>query len=239
MYNEQRMQVIETPQEQLATFYIVDFDRTLADSEKLFNVFLSIADQYVTIPEAQIADAHEQMIRKGDSFDTAGYVRGALNDQGKSDEWDKLEKQYIHEARSLNMLLPGANELLETLNRRHLRHGILTYGNPLWQHLKLAASGFNHVHRIVTVNKEKGKLVSSWQQADGSFKLPQEFGGGFVDRIVMFDDKAVSFDGFPAAPSFGAYVVDFDNMLPSQKGTTSDNVKHFINLADAQKFVFY
>lgn len=232
------MNAINNTAHEQSTFYIVDFDRTLADSEKLFDIFLAVAGQYIAIPEEKITAAHEQMMRKGDSFDTAGYVRDALNEQGLSDTWDKLEKQFIHESRSLNMLLPGANALLEVLNRRHLRHGILTYGNPLWQHLKLTASGFNHVHRIVTVNKEKGKFVASWQQTDGTFKLPQEFGGGLVDRIVMFDDKAVSFDGFPAPPSFGAYVVDLENILPSQEGTTPNNVKHFTNLADAQQFVF-
>ena len=220
------------------TFYIVDFDRTLADSEKLFDVFVAVSQHYVTIPDQQISAAHEQMIKKGDSFDTASYVRDYLTQQNSIDEWQKLEKQFIHEARSLNMLLPGANELLAELNQRRTAHGILTYGNPLWQHLKLTAAGFNHVRRIVTVNKQKGKLVASWQQPDGTFALPGEFGGGTADRIVMIDDKALSFEGFPGFPSQGYYVVDLENALPSQQGDVPQNVTHYQTLTEAQAVLF-
>lgn len=228
----------ESPVASSKTFYIVDFDRTLVDSEKLFDVFVAVSGQYVAIPETQIASAHEQMIAKGDSFDTASYVRDNLADQGAIDQWEKLEKQFIHESRSLNMLLPGAQELLDALGRDHKPHGILTYGNPLWQHLKLTAAGFNHVRRIVTVNKQKGRLVASWQQPDGTFKLPGEFGGDIVDRIVMVDDKAVSFEGFPSAPSQGYYVIDTDNALPSQQGDIPANVIHCNDLPHAQKLLF-
>lgn len=222
----------------LATFYIVDFDRTLADSEKLFEVFVEVSQQYTMLPQEQIVAAHEQMIRKGDSFDTASYIRDHLFEAGEGDKWNELEKRFIHEARSLNMLLPGANELLEALHAREQRYGILTYGNPLWQHLKLTATGFNHIHRIITVNKQKGKLVASWQQSDGSFKLPSEFGGGSVDRVVMIDDKALSFEGFPGFPSQGYYVVDPENALPSQQGETPENVTHCQTLTEAQAILF-
>lgn len=222
----------------MSTFYIVDFDRTLADSEKLFDVFVEVSRHYMAIPEEQVVAAHDQMVRKGDSFDTASYVRDHLFDTGEGDRWEELEKRFIHEARSLNMLLPGADDLLKTLHEHGERYGILTYGNPLWQHLKITATGFNHIHRIITVNKQKGKLVASWQQADGSFKLPGEYGGGSVDRIVMIDDKALSFEGFPQLPSQGYYVVDLENTLPSQQGAIPGNVMHCDDLFQTQKVLF-
>lgn len=214
------------------TFYIVDFDRTLADSDKLLDVFIGIAQQYISIPRERIEAANADVKARGDSFDTASYVRDHLADSGEIDRWSDLEKQFIHESRALNMLLPGANELLEKLSERHARYGILTYGNPLWQHLKLTAAGFNHVHRIILAQKEKGKLVASWQQDDGTFRLPQEFGGGFAQTIVMIDDKAVSFEGFPALPSHGYYVVDKAIILPSQEGLVPENVTHISNLSE-------
>lgn len=218
-------------------FYIIDFDRTLADSEKLFEVFVEIAQQFTPIPEDQITSAHEQMIAKGDSFDTAGYVREHLIEIGEVDRWDELEKKFIHESRSLNMLLPGAKELLTELHDRGEHYGILSYGNPLWQHLKITAAGFNHVHRIVTVNKEKGRLVSSWQQSDGTFKLPGEYGGGVASHIVMIDDKAISFKDFPAAPSQGYWVVNKENILSSQEGEVPENVVHCDDLIKVQQFL--
>lgn len=219
-----------TPASSIETFYIVDFDRTLADSDKLLEVFIEVANQYIELPMAQVMKIDTDIKAKGDSFDTAKYVRDSLSEAGALDQWEKLEKQFIHESRALNMLLPGANELLEHLNKHHMRHGILTYGNPLWQHLKLTASGFNHVRRIVTTNKHKGRFISSWQQENGTFRLPQEYGGGEASRIVLIDDKAASYDGFPGEPSHGFQVLNFDTALPAQLGEVPSNVTHVSSL---------
>lgn len=212
-----------------STFYIVDFDRTLADSDKLLEVFIEVTNQYIHLPLAQIEKIDADVKAKGDSFDTARFVRDHLADHDKLDVWDQLEKQFIHEARSLNMLLPGASELLDFLNEHSRAHGILTYGNPLWQHLKLAAAGFNHVPRIVTTNKHKGKLITSWQRGD-VFHLPPEFGSREVGRIVLVDDKAASFEGFPSEPSHGYHVLDLSRALPAQLGDTPQNVTHIATL---------
>jgi FMN phosphatase YigB (HAD superfamily) len=219
-------------------FYIVDFDRTLADSDKLLDVFITVANQFLEIPQEQVEAADRDIKAKGDSFDTASYVRDKLSEKGELVRWGELEKQFIHESRALNMLLPGASELLTQLSARQLRYGILTYGNPLWQHLKLTAAGFNHVHRIVTVNKHKGKLISSWQQDDGIFKLPHEFGGGSANNVVLIDDKAVSFNSFPDSPSKGIHVVDYERILPSQEGSVPSNVTHVSSLREALLVLF-
>ncbi len=212
------------PTETSAEFYIVDFDRTLVDTDKMTEVFIEVAEQYGAITRDQILKADADVKQTGDSFDTAGFVRDYLADAGRSQEWEQLEKQYIHESRALNYLLPGAAELLQLLNTSGRRHGILTYGNPLWQRIKLTAAGFNHVHHIIMERKEKGRLISSWQQPGGEFKLPAEFGGGFVEGIVLIDDKAVSFADFPSAPSRGFWVLDPAHELLSQQGSVPSNV---------------
>lgn len=207
------------------TFYVVDFDRTTADSDKLLDVFLTVIDHYLDLPRQQIEKADADVKARGDSFDTASYVRDHLAAKGDLDKWEHLTKQFIHESHALNMLLPGASELFAYLDERKLGHGILTYGNPLWQHLKLSAAGFNHVPRIVMTTKEKGRLISSWQQTDGSFVVPPEFGGGQYASVVMIDDKAVSFDGFPELPSRGYWVLAPGHELPSQQGDVPANVR--------------
>ncbi len=218
-------------------FYIVDFDRTLADTDKLNDVFFAIVEQYAIISRQELKKADEDVKRQGDSFDTAGYVRDKLRDSGRSHDWQRLEKQYIHESHSLNMLLPGAAELLAYFASHDLRYGILTYGNPLWQRLKLAAAGFNHVPRIIMTNKEKGRLVRSWQQPDKTFVLPSEFGGGVADVITMIDDKAVSFGDFPYAPSRGYWVLDSAHELPSQQGSVPSNVIRLTALTEVMDFI--
>lgn len=216
-------------------FYIVDFDRTLVDTDKLNEVFFEIAEQYGAISRERLAEADAEVKKTGDSLDTAGYVRDRLAEEGRDEDWDALEKQFIHESRSLNYLLPGAANLLEWLAANGKRYGILTYGNPLWQRIKLTAAGFNHTRHIIMEKKEKGKFISSWQQPDGEFRLPHEFGGGTYERIVLIDDKAVSFDQFPAAPSQGYWVLDPKNELPSQQGEVSSNVIRLTSLIDLTK----
>lgn len=211
-------------------FYIVDFDRTLVDTDKLNEVFIEIAEQFGAISREQIKKADEDVKRSGDSFDTAGYVRDRLADEGRSEDWDKLEKQFIHESRSLNYLLPGAAELLEWLASSGKHYGILTYGNPLWQRIKMTAAGFNHSRHIILQQKHKGKVISSWQRSDGSFRLPDEMGGGSASSIVLIDDKAVSFDEFPSMPSRGYWVCDPAHELEVQKGEVPSNVVRHTDL---------
>ncbi|MCA9334709.1 HAD hydrolase-like protein, partial [Candidatus Saccharibacteria bacterium] len=213
-----------TPETTKTDFYIVDFDRTLVDSDKLFEVFIEIAHRYFDIPREQIEKANEDMKARGDSFDTAGYVREHLYEEDRGDEWKSLKEAYIKECQALNMLIPGASELIQWLESNGKQYGILTYGNPMWQGLKITAAGFDQTNHIVMVHKEKGRLISSWQDESGMFRLPEAFGGGLVDTIVMIDDKAISFSEYPPAPSKGFWVLDPQNELPSQKGSVQENV---------------
>lgn len=211
-------------------FYIVDFDRTLVDSDKLLEVFIEIAEDYISISSEQINKAYEDVKARGDSFDTASYVRDHLAESNESEKWSELEKRYIHESHSLNYLLPGASELLEWLTQSDKRYGILTYGNPLWQKLKLSAAGFNHIRRIIMEQKEKGRLISSWQQEDGLFHVPDDLGHYIAESVVLIDDKAVSFAEFPGVPSRGYWVLDPSRELPSQQGTVPANVSRHTDL---------
>lgn len=213
-----------------AEFYIVDFDRTLVDTDKMTEVFIEIAEQYGAISREQVIKADADVKQSGDSFDTAGYVRDRLAQEGRSEEWEKLEKQYIHESRALNYLLPGAAELLEWLAANGKRYGILTYGNPLWQRIKLTAAGFNHTRHIITEQKEKGRFISTWRRQDGHFRLPDAMGGGQASHIILIDDKAVSFNDFPPLPSQGFWVLDPARELPSQQGSVTANVVRRSNL---------
>lgn len=216
--------MIDTQTEIIDEFYIVDFDRTLADSDKLLEVFIEIANDYFNIPREQLIKVDADIKARGDSNDMATYVRDHLAEVGESERWSDLEKRFIHDSRALNYLLPGATELQSWLASNKKRYGILTYGNPLWQRMKLTAAGFNHVPRIVTEHKHKGRLIHGWQQSDGTFLLPHELGGGRAKKVILIDDKAVSFEEFPDSPSQGYWVLDPSHELPSQQGTVPANV---------------
>ena len=223
---------MNTPVASSAPFYIVDFDRTLVDTDKLNEIFIEVAEQYGAISREQILKADADVKRTGDSFDTAGYVRDRLAAEGRGEEWEALEKQFIHESRSLNYLLPGAAELLEWLAANGRRYGILTYGNPLWQRIKLTAAGFNHTRHIIMERKEKGRFISTWHRADDTYRVPEALGGGVYGHVVLIDDKAVSFSEFPQAAATGYWVCDPEHELQVQKGEVPVNVVRFGNLHD-------
>ena len=61
---------LETSQE----FVIVDFDRTLVDSDKLLEVFIIVAGEFVEIPAEQIEATDRDVKLRGDSFDTASLL---------------------------------------------------------------------------------------------------------------------------------------------------------------------
>jgi hypothetical protein len=80
------------------------------------------------------------------------------------------------------------------------RFGIVTYGGRIWQLTKMSAAGLIELPHIVTSVKEKGILLTSWRQDDGTFLIPSELTGEDVlraKRLVFIDDKPISFTGLP------------------------------------------
>lgn len=219
------------------TFYIIDFDRTLVDSDTLLEIFISVASQYGDISYEQIKKIDIDKKSKGISFDAAEYVHEALSKSGSFAQWSQLEQHYRWECRARSVLMPGAAQLLDSLQVSTRQYGILTYGDPMWQKLKLSASGLGRVPRIVTTQKTKGGLIAGWQNDDNLFELPDEFGGGLATRIILIDDKAMSFEGFPGEPSRGYHVMDNKTALPAQRGVVPHNVMQVASLYEVIKLL--
>jgi len=220
------------PETTVDTFYIVDFDRTLADSDKLLEVFMTVSERHLDIPREEIEKVDRDVKARGDTLDIVHYVRDRLAANDQNELWEEVEKQFIHESRGLNMLLPGAAELLDLLKNNHHPFGILTYGSPMWQRMKITAAGFKYVPHIITESKEKGRFIRHWQQEDQSFAIPKELGGVNARSVVLIDDKADSFIEFPDTNAKGYWVLDPDHELPAQQGSVSANVARYINLFD-------
>ncbi|HSW91941.1 MAG TPA: hypothetical protein VLG09_04810 [Candidatus Saccharimonadales bacterium] len=185
------------------TFYILDFDRCLADTNKLDAAFLAQIDkQSIGLDTQAIFAARRTAEAQGESFDTAMYVRTILAKRGEEGErdWTTLLDSFTNTTTREDMLLPFAHELIDYLQRMQYRFGIVTYGGRIWQLTKMSAAGLIELPHIVTSVKEKGLLLTSWQQDDGSFLIPSELTGGDalrVKRLVFIDDKPISFTGLP------------------------------------------
>lgn len=192
------------------TFYILDFDRCLADTNKLDAAFLRQIDaQSIGIDTQAVSAARRDAEARGESFDTAMYVRTMLAKRGEEgdQEWTTLLDSFIAATAHDDMLLPFARELIDYLQKRQYRFGIVTYGGRIWQLTKMSAAGLIELPHIVTSVKEKGVLLASWVQEDSSFLIPRELTGDEDDvrarRLVFIDDKPISFTGLP--PNVDAY----------------------------------
>lgn len=184
------------------TFYILDLDRCLVNTEKLQALLEQTIERELAIKPEEMNLARREYERMGGSFDTAGYVMGILdgrNVDGPS-VWLEIKRIFIHEAQAVDMLEPYARELLAELSAANAHFGIVTFGGDAWQLTKIAAAGLESIPHMVTHDQAKGRMIASWQRTDGSFLLPGQLAGRvtIAQELFFVDDKPVSFYGIPS-----------------------------------------
>lgn len=184
------------------TFYILDLDRCLVNTEKLQLLLQQIIRRELGILPDEMNLARRAYERVGGSFDTAGYVMGVLDGKNMDGPavWHEITRMFIRESQAQDMLQPYASELLRRLDMLGARFGIVTYGNDAWQLTKLEAASLGTIPHLVTHDIAKARLIASWQHGEG-FLVPTLLAGGIpltARQLVLIDDKPVSFIGLPA-----------------------------------------
>lgn len=179
------------------TFVILDFDRTLGDTEQLFAAFMAILAEHSELDQPALRRAATESSQRGESFDGAAWVREQLEMTGQASVWRALKQAFAVRTAQTDYLLPGAWELLAYLRDARVGHGILTYGGREWQEMKLAAAGLSELPTIITDDTAKGTQLRRWQQSDGTYVLPPEFGQTIRQQLVLVDDKPLSFADAP------------------------------------------
>lgn len=180
----------------VSTFYVLDLDRTLFDTEKA----IAIMQEVVAAHDPTLAQAIHQRFgeytARGESFS----VRDFIVEQTSEANMQVIEARYHDTAYAQDLLMPGATELfLLVRGRSDARCGIVTYGSPKGQTMKLhAAAGLEGVPFLVTAGRHKGEQIAQWRQANGTYIVPEELGGVIASEVVFVDDKSFSFTGFPA-----------------------------------------
>lgn len=177
-------------------FQLIDFDRTLFDTTTLIRAIIeTIHAQHPEIARELEAQA-EASYAEERTFFLLRYLR-----EKWGDEWlEDLVKTIVEERGSADFVLPGAKERLEKadeLTTHRPSWGIFTFGDPVDQLLKIRLAGLEEVPLLIASEVNKGRLIQSWQQADGGFVLPNEYGGGVVDTLTFEDDKLSAFVGTP------------------------------------------
>jgi len=175
-------------------FHILDLDRTLLDTSKLAHHLKEIIARRDPELASAIGVQITQHLKDGTSFFIFQYIAEHIHH-------DQLER-YINElnyiAPASELLLPGASERIAfAKSQPGWSMGILTYGAPRDQKIKLKLTGLQMERHIITDTPKKGSIIASWKLPNGKYKLPIEFGGHTVDQLTFDDDKFIAFKDLP------------------------------------------
>ncbi len=227
----------------LDTFYIIDFDRTLARSDDLRLLFEEVAFEETAIPAEQIKQG--ELIYRN-NFDVAGYLRNLLKQEAPNSDAEtvvaRVKKLFVEKGLQEDFLEPYAAQLLEELAKKDMAFGILTSGGEEWQRAKIQASGLDRIPHMIIGTVKKSELMAEWKQPDGMFLLPDTLTGRGIcraRRIVFLDDKPVSFEGIPEGVE-GIWVLPIRSAVAYdiKKLEVPPQVRHAHGLHAARDLIF-
>ena len=179
----------------VTTFYLLDLDRTLLDTEKSANLLRTVVAQHSPALAVELARNVEDYSLLGESFSMRDFIVEKVGEA----EATEIERRFIAAASGQDLLNVGARELMAYIRSlSDATFGILTYGLLGGQTMKIRAAGMADVPSLVTSETFKGEQISSWRGEDGVYHLPEELGGGMATTIAFVDDKPFSFKGLTA-----------------------------------------
>ena len=175
-------------------FHILDLDRTLLNTSKLASHLKEVVAKH----NGQLAqDINTQLAtyaQQKKSFFIFEYIAQRVGDDMLSEYVDELN----YHTPASELLLPGASERIAfAKSQPGWSVGILTYGLPRDQKIKLKLSGLQMERHLIADRPNKGSILASWKLPNGKYKLPIEFGGHTVDTLTLDDDKLVAFNDLP------------------------------------------
>lgn len=178
-------------------FQLIDLDRTIFDTARFAKALTDEIE--VTEPGvgAELEARYEAAYANEETFFMLRFLRDS-----HGDAWFEALVERVVEAIGADALfMPGAKErlaLADELTDVRPSWGVLTYGDEVDQLMKLRLIGLENAPVVLSHTPDKGELIKSWQQADGTFMLPSEFGGGVVHNLTLEDDKLRAFTHIPA-----------------------------------------
>jgi len=174
-------------------FYIFDLDRTLFDTVKGSELLVSLIKERSEEAAAEAVSRIHDLTVVGASFSIRDLLVEIVGESVTKEVYASFESMVEGDM----LLLDGARDVMAFASENSLGWGILTYGSPEGQRLKLQAIGLDGSAYMITDKRDKGELLRTWRQDNGQFVLPAAFGGVTVDEIVFVDDRLFSFDGLP------------------------------------------
>lgn len=222
---------------------MLDFDRCIGDTNGIQSLLEKVIEAETGIKPDKLAIVRQQVEAAGHTFETIRHVKALLKTEGSSVEWEHIRQKLIEASKNVDLLLPGAHDLLDTVKGRKLPHGIITYGvEEAWQLIKLELAGLLDVPHLVTHIEAKGELLTGWKRTDGTFLIPPALTPDFISlsvrQIIFLDDKAKSFRGIPEGVRGVHIVAPGGNTLPAQQGELPMGVTSVIGIPGAIELLF-
>ena len=130
-----------------------------------------------------------------------------------------------------------AEGLMAEISNRGVDFGIITYGNPKYQLLKLEFMGLSDVPVLVTSEPgAKASLIGSWrQEGSGAFAIPDALGGCEAELVMLVDDKLDEL--IPARGGLVSVLFDTQGRYSGQKATVSyivDKLTKILEITDTE-----
>lgn len=184
-----------------STFYVLDLDRCLIDTEKILALYVSAIEE-IDARLAEVVLSQKQLVEStGGSFDVYSLVALHMDRV----QHDSLDEHFLTTTKVDDVRNDGATELMALLDSINASYGILTYGSKNWQELKLRLADLATVPYLITDQKHKGEVIGNWQKPSKSFAIPLELSSNLsnigntmvFDQVVLIDDKLESFIGLP------------------------------------------
>lgn len=187
-------------------FQLIDLDRTLFDTSR----FAKLITNEINRTQPGIGDSLNDQFEKAYKEEITFFLLRYLREQMGDGPFESLVAMIVEREGADTFFLPGAKERMQFANKlSDLRPAwaILTYGDAVDQFMKINILGLGEIPMLLTDTPDKGAIIASWQNADGTFSLPDQAGGEIVDTITFEDDKLRAFDNLPLGAK-GLWITD-------------------------------
>lgn len=131
------------------------------------------------------------------------------------------------------LIYQDGKELLAALTERQVPFGIITFGDPDQQLLKIQLTGLSAIPFMIAPAPEKAAAMQAWHQTDG-FHLPAVFANqvSIVHDIILVDDKAAAFIDTPEGVHGFLYRPVGRPVYEFQAGDVPSSVRTITSLLD-------
>lgn len=221
-------------------FQCIDLDRTLFDTSRFAKALTGEYDVFYPGMGAQLDDRFENSYKREKTY----FLLRELRERQGDDHFEAMVQKVVRQLGASSLILTGVDERLaqaDILTSVRPSWGIFTYGDEIDQRMKADIIGFAAAPFLLTNSPDKGKTMSTWLQDDGTFLLPEEYGGHRVDIVTLEDDKLSAFYHLPNG-AYGFWLTqdtDAETKLKEaqQRGEVGDNVVVIRSLPETAGYI--